>query len=378
MEDTGDRPDIGPVTEYQALYINTKNDEALKAVLAQGEGAASMPIHFRDENTGGPIDFFQYPYANWYGYPQGKTWIKGPYTIRDEKGRMTCEWHMNSSHEPAVSFVPYLLTGDPYYLEEMQFLGTQDIGWTSFHRSETHLEIADPMQTRGYAWSLRTLIQLARVSPTNPPKWLKPSSYWKRIIDDNLKWFTMNYVRNPSRATTIFHAATKFDAVAAWQEEFLAFILGWAVWMGLDNWKEAYLWKLQATLARTNGTSGWPRQFCTPYYYAIGKSVPNDALYTSKVDPSVWYTDWTEAWEAFKAAPNHRHAFKSGDPNVFTDNFSWQQSNGKDYLIYTRAVLAQATQLGVKEAFEPYSFVNKMVDSLGYMTNRWSVFGLDQ
>src|ERR1700722_13160082 len=44
---TGDRPDIGPVTEYQAAYILPSDDSALKAVLAQAEAAGSMPMHVR-------------------------------------------------------------------------------------------------------------------------------------------------------------------------------------------------------------------------------------------------------------------------------------------------------------------------------------------
>ena len=336
-----------------------------------------MPIHYRDEMTGGPIDFFQYPTANWYYVRQGKPWIRGPNTLRNEKGKITCEWGLDSSHDPAVNYLPYLLTGDPYFLEELQFQGTQLIGWTAYHRGMTGLQIVYPGETRSYAWSLRTIFQLANVSPAKVPNWLKPATYWKRILDDNKKWFVANYVSNPSPATAVFHSATVVGPNESWEEEFLAFILGWAVWMGFEDWKDAYIWKLQATLARTNGRSGWPRQFCTPYYFQISPSIKDAALYASKYHSSDWYKSWEQAWQVFKANPNNVKNFKSGDSSVFTDDVSWQQNNGTDYLIYTRAVLALATQLHVDEATEPYAFVNNMTKLTSYMTNRWSVAGLE-
>jgi hypothetical protein len=372
MGDTGERPDIGPLTEWQAYYVLTKSSEALRGILAQGEAGGSMPMHYRDENTGAPIDFFQYPGATWYYAADGKLAIRGYDTIRID-GRLACPWRLDSSHFPAVDFLPYLLTGDPYFLEELQFQGTQAIGWTAYFRGVTKLQIADPGQTRGYAWSLRTLFQCARVTPEALPRWLKSKSYWKHILDDNKRWFTTNYVANTSPASTVFHAATQLSHVPSWQEEFLALALGWGVWMGFDDWKQAYLWKLQATLARTNGKSGWPRQFCSPYYYKIGRNSADTPLVDpSQVDPGIWFKSWKEAWDFYVSDPVRQHFFVSGKLGTFTDDTSFQETDENAYLVYTRGVLAVATQLGVAEAAEPYNFVNSMAERRRYMTNKWA------
>ena len=58
MGSTGERPDIGPVTEAQGEFICTGNKGALETLLAQGESAGTWPWHYRDENTGAPSTSF--------------------------------------------------------------------------------------------------------------------------------------------------------------------------------------------------------------------------------------------------------------------------------------------------------------------------------
>jgi hypothetical protein len=361
---TGDRPDIGPVTEYQAAYILSSDDSALKAVLAQAEAAGSMPMHVRDERTGAPVDCFQYPHVSWYYKSEGDQWVKGSDSIVNATGQPTCPWQLNTSHDPALNYVPYLLTGDPYYLEELQFQGNQLLGATNYYRGK--LQSVYPGETRSYAWSMRTMFQLAKVTPVAVPHWLKPRAYWKHIVDDNRTFFTQTFINSPMRSSTVFHAATDLREIGGWQEDFLAFSLGWGVWMGFAEWRPAYLWKLQATLSRTNGKSGWPRQWCSPYYYPIGTNIqePHDP---AKNAPNTWFKDWAEAWEALKANPEAKV------PPSFTDQTSWQEPISADFLVYTRAALAFATDLGVAEAGEPYQFVDNMLQMKNYMARRWAV-----
>jgi hypothetical protein len=364
MGSTGERPEIGPTTEYQATYLTTLDPSALSASLAQAEAAGSIPIHIRDENTGAPVNFYQYPKISWYYIPQGNTWIK---TNGDSRDGLKCPWRSSDAHDPALSYVPYLLTGDPYFLETLQFQGNQALGWTNYHRG-SGLQVVDPGQTRGEAWSLRTIFQLAKVSPDAPPKWLLPRAYWKHVLDDNRTYFTRTYINQTARASTVFHAATKLSAIAGWQEDFLACMLGWGVLMGFDEWRPAFLWKLQATLARTNGKSGWPRQFCSPYYYLIAKDLHDPVTEASGISPDVWFKDWAEAWKVFRSDPNNKVA------EPFTDDVSWQEGGmTPDYLIYTRGVLALAAALGVAEAKEPHQFVNGMTVRRNYMTYRWAI-----
>lgn len=362
----GERNELGPITEFQGDYLITGSSTALQALRAQAEAAASMPMHLRDENTHAPVDVFQHPDVNWYYQPYGKQWVKGPDAIRDADGKVTCEWGLDAAHDPALNYIPFLLTEDPFHLEELQFQANQTLGFTSYHRGENNLQIVYPGETRSFAWSMRTMFQLAKVTPEVTPTWLKPRAHWKRIVADNLTWFTKHYVENPSPACAVFAAGPRIDEVAGWQEDFVTFCLGWGVLLGFDEWRRAFSWKLKATLARTNGKSGWPRQWPSPYYMTLAKADPH-SMYTDRSPAGIWLTSWAQAWDVFKADPQN----KVEEP--FPDTTTWAQHNAPDFLIYTRGVLALAAHLGVAEAREPYAFVDNMVKGARYMKHKWAV-----
>lgn len=354
MGTTGERPDIGPVTELQGEYIVTGNRSALGSLLIQGEAAAAIPWHMRDENTGAPIDFYAHPRAHWNYRPEPNT----------EHIKCTrSEWTVDDAHQPALAYLPYLLTGDPFHLEQLQFQGTYNVGWGLYHRALQGLPVLYPGQTRSYAWSLRTLAQLARATPEKTPKWLLPRAYWKRMLDDNLLYFMRTFVDDPKPASSVFRAATSQESVASWQECFLAVAIGWAVRLGFSDWRKAFEWKIGSTIALSDGRSGWPRQWCSPYYYKIKDPVSGE-----------FHRSWKDLWDGFKADP----ANKVVAP--FADRNSWAQSNSVGYLFYTRGALALATHLGIGAARDCFRFVDAMtVEALskrkGGMIYRWAMSG---
>ncbi len=364
---TGERYDIGPVTEPQGYYLATKDDVALTALMAQAEASGSVPYNIRDETTGGPPNFLKHPTLSWYYLPQGKDWICSSATLRDSKGKTTCPWAFDAGHYPALNYIPYLLTDDPYFLEGLQFEATQVLGWTVYDRGMHRKQIVSPGQTRTFAWSLRSIVQAARVSPDGTPSWLNNRGYWKQILRDNLSFFMGQYVQSPFKVVQNFNSATCVGLFAPWQEEFLAFILGWATLMGFDEWRPAFEWKFKSTYARTNGKSGWPRQICTPYHLVVARNQKHTAADPSTVTDSDVLNDWDEVWQLYKATPSNRA------PDQFTDDVSWQGPSGFDYPVYTRGVLAMALDLGMGEAKEPFEFVDNMMKLKRFMTYRWAI-----
>ena len=167
----------------------------------------------------------------------------------------------------------------------------------------------------------------------------------------------------------MFAAGPRIDDVAPWQEEFLAFCLGWGVLLGFEDWRKAFRWKLNSTLGRTNGKSGWPRQWCTPYYIDIAKVDPKGSLYSETSPPDIWFKSWKEAWDKFRSDPEN----EVKEPFSYTT--SWSQDNSRHYLIYTRGVLALATHLGVAEAREPFEFVDHMATGIKFMNYKWAIKG---
>jgi hypothetical protein len=321
MPGTGERPDIGLVTESQAKFICTANKVSLDIVLAQAEAAGSMPWHMRDENTGAPINFQAYPKACWYqGQKLGTPFVR----------TLPSPVNIDESHQPALAYVPYLLTGDPYYLEELQFQATWNYGSTSVGYRPTL------SQTRQFAWSMRTLGQCARVTPAVVPSWLLNRSYWSARLTAHRIFFENSYVNRSELSRALFRATDNLDArpvdgknpagtwCEPWQSEFLAAVFGWLVSMGQTEWRKSFDWVIGGTLARTNNTSGWPRAQSTPYEMM---------LRASKTAP--FAQSWDEAWLLNQ---------NIGGLTYLNSN-TWTNPTSMTYLAYTRGALIYASLL---------------------------------
>ena len=127
-----------------------------------------MPWHMRDEHTGAPVDLDTYSEMSWYYDPAvGKPHID---TVK-------CDVVLDDAHQPALAFLPYLLTGDPYHLEDLQFAANWNRG---VNPPYLRLNVG---QVRAFAWSRRTLAQAAKVTPEKVPKWLQPRSYWEKDLN---------------------------------------------------------------------------------------------------------------------------------------------------------------------------------------------------
>jgi hypothetical protein len=333
MPETGERDDIGPLTESQAQFICTGSNVALQTLLAQAEAAGTIPWHFRDERTGAPIDVVRYGNATLASPQAGKPFIAGT----------TTSITADTAHQPAIAYVPFLLTGDPYHLETMQFQATYNIvTWDPGFRYRTH-------QVRGHAWSLRTLGQVAQVTPDDTPRWMLGRSYFHGLLNKQRDWMSQTFVAAPEPPRGIFRAIDEsfgdrgdgdlqaHTYIAPWQEDFEAFILCWLVLMGHNDWEPIARWKIGSTIARTNGKSGWPRSHATPYYLILRRD-----------QNSPWATSWGEA-----AALNAAAYAKDGSE---TDHLF--AGGALAYPSYTRGVLAMAARLNFPEAKSCYEWIN--------------------
>src|SRR6185312_14489933 len=181
-------------------------------LLAEAEAAGSVPWHMRDENTGAPIDFTAHPKAHWYT----QNIAAGPYLYHvsgeEPIWRTGTAWAVDGAHEPALAYVAYLLTDDPYFLEELQFQTGWTIGWTFYARNSAGTidglalpPIINPGETREYAWGLRTLAENAKVAPASPPKWLLPQSYFERVLKVNRLWYEGRTINSSVPEVATFH-----------------------------------------------------------------------------------------------------------------------------------------------------------------------------
>jgi hypothetical protein len=358
---TGERDEIGLVTEAQAEYLS--GVAGPESLLAQAEASGTLPWHYRDENNGGNpgalYDFTAHTNATVY-YPATIPTIGSPVTP-------------DTAHEPPLAYVPFLLTGDPYYLEELQFAATFNvICAVPSQRANFCIGFA----LRAHAWALRVLAECARVTPEVVPVWLKPRAYWQTWLDQEREWMLSRYV-NPtaspftevpykdfhfmvdaqgSPATTTLPAGTYNST---WMEDYEAVVLGHVVQMGYPDWRPILEWKLANTVARTNGTSGWARAKTTPYTMVLRET-----------DKSPYAKDWPAVWDLnVQLQPPEFTNFD--DPDVIPPGASLT------YASYTMSALALAALQGIEGAADCCIWLTDQIKtnstSNNYIDRKWSM-----
>jgi hypothetical protein len=350
MPQTGERPDIGLITEPQAQYVCTAAQSALDTLRAQGEAGGTMPWHKRDERTGAPLDFRTYPKASWY--PDSA--VGSPYFKP-----LSCPVTLDSAHMPGLAYLPYLLTGDPYHLEDLQFQANWNWGW---YNPDYRPSIP---QARQFAWNLRTLAQVAKVTPASVPAWLLPQAHWTAQLTTWQQFFETNFVNGVRAERSIFRCCTPIDSsgdqgptspratwVSMWEDEFVAAVLGWVVSMGFTGWQTAFDWKIGSTIARTGGNSGWPRAQATPY---------RSILRATATSP--FATTWLEAWTLTQSVTKV----------LVTDVNTWYSSD-MTYLTYTRGALAYANKIGTPGANDGLTWATAQLKAKNWPTDyKWRI-----
>ncbi len=322
MGASGERGDIGLVTEITARYLITGSKSDLQSMFEWAEASGTVPWHMRDPSTLSAISYAKYPNASTYGEPRGQQ----PQLLLQS----TSPFEIDGAHMPQLSYVPFLLTGDPYYLEELEFALTFTLGCYPGHQT-----IIRHDQTRMFAWTLRDLFYVVKALPDNTPSWLLPKSYWAKILDKNLNWTMTNFVNNPSFKTAGLFSGVDEERIAFWQEDYLATVIGAGVWMGFQDWQPVFAWKIKSNIARTNGLSGWPRS-----------------------DPSFYWTEWKDK----SGVPVSSWAALAALNNMEPDNSRLNPKVTFSYIFYDRAALVMATKLGISSAQPPLDWLNTQLD----------------
>jgi hypothetical protein len=263
MPTTGGRDDIGLLPNWAATYLLSQDGRMKEMTLRTADLAGSFSSHYRDKQTGRPISLADYPYMTINGR-EGDTF--NPTTKQYEAfpscavGACDTPYTHDASHQPALAYLPYLVTGDYYYLEELQFWGM----WNAFETNPGYRDytkgIMSSEQVRGQAWSLRTLAEAAYITPDKDS--LK--SAFTNIINNNLDWYNNTYVANTANAqyanklgviTNGFALAYDNGAgLAPWQDDFFTSAIGHAADLGFTKANSLLTWKAQFPINRMVGT----------------------------------------------------------------------------------------------------------------------------
>jgi hypothetical protein len=217
MDDTGAQDDIAPLPRWDAVYAVSGDVRAYDAALANADGAAVYGIHYRDEKTGLPVTIDSYPNSS-IADPAGSTPM-----LPDNSTANPYSPGSWSSHQPAIGFLAYLLTGDYFYLEEMQFWSAYNLIWVSAPDRSNTQGYWYTGSLRGQAWAYRNLAQTAVATPDNHA--LK--SYFSTKLTNNISNDTQMYV-SPG-GTYKNNLGAMYMAEGNDQYRFYDYFMSWAV-----------------------------------------------------------------------------------------------------------------------------------------------------
>jgi hypothetical protein len=159
----------------------------------------------------------------------------------------------DASHQPSLAYLPYLVTGDYYYLEELQFwaawnpLGT-DAGYREYEKGLLKWD-----QLRAQGWGMRTLGQVSYITPDS--HLLK--QYFSGMLSSNLTYYNNMYTVGNQNQLGIINSHIGYTTTqgvntgqAPWMDDFFTWSIGYLDELGFTDAKALLAWKAKYTVGR--------------------------------------------------------------------------------------------------------------------------------
>jgi hypothetical protein len=366
MGSTGYDSGIGMLPNESAKYLVSGDQRAYKAVMQTGFALGSYSIHYRDETTQRPLNFASYPTKTVQDSSLPEPSGGSPYAYA-------------SSHHPAAAYLPYLISGWHWYLEEIQFQVTihylsRSIDYRHFEKYYFYPSAWLPGGNeqggvRAQAWQWRTMSMATSLIPDNDPM----KSAYTAVINYNANYFrthseTGTWERNNlGLVTTGLPGGTPAGAQvigAPWNDDFMTAVVGltWDLEIVTDPAKKAdLLWfrdfKYKSIVGRLGGQGAteWCYRQAANYNIPYGIATGNDVTFN-------WFSDWGAAYINYFG--------KANDCNSGTDlvggNIGGGAGMSQSYWGNLQPAISYAVDHGAPGALTGY---NRMVNASNYSTN---------
>jgi hypothetical protein len=266
MSSHSGRAELAPFPDWTARYLVHKDPAQLQFVLANGDLSGSWPIHVRESDAstfggvgGGHLVSLNQRPLLWYDFrgegefmqdgvvlPPGSRddagelfkpgtladvtpldFVKGfPMPMREYSESVPMPGQSpltpDNAHQPSLAYVPYLLTGDRYYADEMAF-------WANYGMLRTYpadgvrsnVGVLDNNEVRGYGWSLRNIADAAAYSPEESLR-----SYFREKVTANLNWLDgIAHSTTNSLGVMWIGKRPEVGFISLWEQTYLAYAI---------------------------------------------------------------------------------------------------------------------------------------------------------
>jgi hypothetical protein len=249
MGTTGGRGDIGSLPSWSVQWLLTMDKRARDVMMATADGSGSWSIHLRDETTDYPVRTDNT--KNSTISTHGNISTTGPLAVpRCATTDCSTPYAHDTAHQPSLAYLPYVVTGDYYYLEELQFWAAHNPLETAPVYNGYGQGLLRWQQVRGQAWSLRTLGQTAYITPDTHP--LK--AYFTTQMDNNLNYYNQSFVvANPNNLGVYDGSgelAFQITSTSPWEDDFLTWSFGYLNDLGFAKALPILKWKAKYAVGR--------------------------------------------------------------------------------------------------------------------------------
>ena len=247
MATTGGRPDIGPLPMWAVMYLLSMDERAKEVMLGIGDLSGSWPIYYRDKSADQPVSIEQYSKVSIYK----RTINKGVNALPVcEEVNCKVPYTYDSAHQPSFAFLPYLVTGDLYYLESLQFWANLNVINLPHGFRDGSLGLYHRKQVRGQAWSLRTLGQAIAFTPDGDAI----KEYFQHILTNNLDAYRKILIEDTGNQLGIVSSGyalgyNKGRGMKPWMDAFFTWSTGYLLELGFEEAKPLFAWKTNFPLS---------------------------------------------------------------------------------------------------------------------------------
>jgi hypothetical protein len=235
MGNVGGRPDIGYTTAPNAYWIVSQDAAAAEYALGQAKVAGYVPWNFYDMANGTVLNTENYPRL--WTDARGGTGRPGDSTSTGLTQQIPTDtgWGANRSHQPDLSFIPYLLTGERWIYDNVMTQASHSLMdvWPAVRGNGEGIVIRDA-QLRSAAWSMRQLEHAAWIAEDDSVE----QAFFTKTIAGNWDWILANvdaWTATYGEIAGFIPSAAYSNHIPVWQTNMLAGVVALSALRGSEE-----------------------------------------------------------------------------------------------------------------------------------------------